>query len=72
MSEYRCPYCGSPLTDADATRDGEALYCAECGTRVEFVDVADNVRWAMLDNLYAGCSDNSAQKAGYTGTGVKK
>lgn len=36
--EYRCPYCGSLLATADATRDGEALHCADCGQRVEFFD----------------------------------
>lgn len=39
VTEYRCPYCGSPLTDDDTTRDREALYCAECGERVEFADI---------------------------------
>ena len=38
MSEYHCPYCGARLTDADATGDGEALYCAECDERVEIFD----------------------------------
>jgi len=41
MSEYRCLYCGSKLTDADATPDGEALYCAECGEQVEFFDALE-------------------------------
>lgn len=36
MTDYRCPYCHSPLTDADATRDGDALKCADCGERVEY------------------------------------
>lgn len=31
----RCPYCGSPLGDDGATRDGEALWCADCGMRDE-------------------------------------
>lgn len=38
MSEYRCPYCGLPLTDADIASDGEALYCADCALQVEFFD----------------------------------
>jgi uncharacterized Zn finger protein (UPF0148 family) len=41
VAEYRCPYCGSALTDADVTRDGEALCRAECGERVEFVDALE-------------------------------
>jgi len=48
MSEYRCPYCGSPLTDADATCDGEALCCADCGERVEFFDVME-AEWRDKD-----------------------
>ena len=43
MGEYRCPYCGLELTDADATRDNEALYCAECGEQVEFFDALEAV-----------------------------
>ena len=38
MTDYRCPYCLLPLTDADVTRDGDALYCADCGLRVEYFD----------------------------------
>lgn len=34
----RCPYCGSPLGNDDTTRDGEALWCADCGMRVEYFD----------------------------------
>lgn len=41
MSEYRCPYCGALLDDDDATRDGEALYCCECGEHVEFFDALE-------------------------------
>ncbi len=35
---YRCPYCHSPLADYDTARDGEALWCADCSNRVEYVD----------------------------------
>ena len=45
MSEYCCPYCGSELTDADTSRDGEALYCADCGNRVEFFDALEAAEW---------------------------
>ena len=42
MDEYRCPYCGEVLANADdITGDGEALYCANCGQRVEFVDALE-------------------------------
>ena len=44
-NELNCPYCGSELTDADITRDGEALYCADCGHRVEFFDVLEEAEW---------------------------
>ena len=40
-----CPYCGSELTDADASRDGEALYCADCGQRVEYFDMLEEAEW---------------------------
>ncbi len=35
---YRCPYCHLPLTDADVTKDGDALWCADCTQRVEYFD----------------------------------
>ena len=35
---FRCSYCGSPLSDDDTARDGEALWCADCGMRVEYWD----------------------------------
>lgn len=38
---YRCPYCRQPLTDADVTRDDEALHCADCGNRVEYFDAIE-------------------------------
>lgn len=41
MTIYTCPYCHAPLTDADVTRDGEALRCAECGERVEYFDALE-------------------------------
>ena len=37
----RCPYCGSPLSDEDLTRDGEALWCSDCEECVEFVDAEE-------------------------------
>ena len=45
MSEYCCPYCGSELIDADVIHDGEALYCAGCGRRVEHFDVLEEAEW---------------------------
>jgi len=42
-TEYRCPYCGSSLVTEDTTRDNEALRCADCDTRVEFVDAEGDV-----------------------------
>jgi len=46
MSEQYCPYCGEALTNADdITGDGEALYCARCGQRVEFFDVLEEAEW---------------------------
>jgi len=41
MLDYRCPYCYSPLTDDDTARDGEALFCTDCGHRVEYFDALE-------------------------------
>jgi len=41
MTDYRCPYCLSPLTDADATSDNDALWCADCCQRVEYSDALE-------------------------------
>ena len=49
MNEYRCPYCGSRLTDEDVSRDGEALYCSGCGERVELFDAME----ALTDETQA-------------------
>lgn len=38
---YRCSYCCLPLTDDDIARDGEALFCTDCGHRVEYFDALD-------------------------------
>lgn len=43
MNEYRCPYCGSRLTDGDTSRDGEALWCSDCGSRVEVFDAMEEL-----------------------------
>ena len=37
----RCPYCGSLLNDEDII--GEALWCSDCGERVEFVDTEEGL-----------------------------
>lgn len=39
--DYRCPYCFSPLVDADVTRDGDALRCPDCAQRVEYFDAME-------------------------------
>lgn len=60
-----CPYCHSPLGDGDKSRDGEALRCYDCGSRVEYWDAleaADDLASAQLAAMPAGdapCANRS-------------
>lgn len=45
----RCPYCYSPLDSEDTTRDGEALWCADCSAHVEFVDAEEEEKKGEAD-----------------------
>lgn len=49
---YRCPYCHLPLTDADATKDGDALWCADCAQRVEYYDAIEAYEESVSHSVF--------------------
>ena len=41
LLDLRCPYCHSPLTEADVAGDDGALRCPDCGEWVEYSEAVD-------------------------------
>lgn len=51
-SDRRCPYCGSPLDSDNTSRDGEALWCSDCG--VEYWDALEAAEESLVIMVEGG------------------